>query len=818
MNARPRLKAYSPFAEWLLLAAALLVLGSLIGWNLYAEHNSIDARERERLMIQAAIVEKNVAPQLLLANRVIEGILKELPSWQAEQDGFKRANRELQVINDAMTGIRPILVIQADGKVLASSNETLIGMNFAHREYFKTALSNPDPGLLHVSAPFKTVLDTFVISLFRSIRGPQGEFGGIVIVSAVPEYFSILLDSVRYAPDVRAGIVHGGGKIFLTSPVAGLDGKDLAQPGSFFTRHRESGQPTSVFAGPVYSTGEQRMTALRSIHLASPPMDTPLVATVSRDLESVFAPWRQDAYRQAGLFLLLVLGTTLGLVFYQKRQRNFDRVLAGHAAEQQRNAEQYRSIIHASLDGFWITDTRGGIVDVNESICLMLGYSREELLRMSIKDIEADESSAEIAARIQHMIATGEVQFEARHRRKDGTIIDVEVSVQYVPALGERFFAFVRNVTERKRLEREREQYFRFFQLSIDPMCIADPYGCFEHVNQAFTRLTGFEERELLAKPFLEFILPEDRQRTADEMKQQVELRPSLHFENRYVCKDGRVLLLSWTAYFDRNNGVTYATARDITELRLAEAEILRSNAELEQFSYSISHDMRQPLRMITSYLQLLEKNLADQLDGEKREYFNFAIDGARRLDRMLVALLEYSRIGRLGEPAAWVESRDILDEALLFLRSAVDEAQGRLTVTGDWPRVFVSRDEMLRLIQNLIGNALKFRIAGRTPEITVSSEVVADHWRLSITDNGVGILPEQIGRLFQVFQRLQSRADYEGTGIGLALCRKIAEHHGGHISAESRGEGQGSTFRLELPLHDGEVPSLPKPSSSRTS
>jgi PAS domain S-box-containing protein len=242
----------------------------------------------------------------------------------------------------------------------------------------------------------------------------------------------------------------------------------------------------------------------------------------------------------------------------------------------------------------------------------------------------------------------------------------------------------------------------------------------------------------------------------------------------------------------------------DITDRKQTEMEILRSNAELEQFSYAISHDMRQPLRMISSYMQLLEKGLADHLDAEKRQFFGFAIDGAKRMDAMMLGLLEYSRVGRKGEPPAWVESRAMLDGALMFLQPAIAEAQANVCIEGDWPRIHVSPDEILRLMQNLIGNALKFRIAGRTPEVIVDSEMVEGEWRICIADNGVGILPNQIGRLFQVFQRLQSRADYEGTGIGLALCRKIVEHHGGRIWAES--EGEGSKFYVVLPQQSSEL------------
>ncbi|MDP2805406.1 MAG: PhnD/SsuA/transferrin family substrate-binding protein [Gallionellaceae bacterium] len=239
----------------------------------------------------------------------------------------------------------------------------------------------------------------------------------------------------------------------------------------------------------------------------------------------------------------------------------------------------------------------------------------------------------------------------------------------------------------------------------------------------------------------------------------------------------------------------------DITESKRAEAAILRSNKELEQFSYSISHDMRQPLRMISSYIKLLEIALDKQLSVEQKKYMSFVTDGATRIDSMMLGLLEYSRIGRKGEPATWIDSRAALNEALLFLQPEVKESQAYIRVQGDWPRIFASHDEILRLLQNLVGNALKFRIAERPPEVLVLSEIVEKNWRVSITDNGVGIQPSQIGRLFQVFQRLQSQAAYEGTGIGLALCRKIVERHGGTIGVDSAGEGKGCRFYFEMPM-----------------
>jgi PAS domain S-box-containing protein len=343
-----------------------------------------------------------------------------------------------------------------------------------------------------------------------------------------------------------------------------------------------------------------------------------------------------------------------------------------------------------------------------------------------------------------------------------------------------------------------------------EPECIkiVDAQGRLTQMNPAgLAMIEADSEEQVLGLPVSAVIAPEYHASFA-EMHQRVLAGETVQMEFEVKGLKGGHRWLETHAVPMQEEGKTVhlAVTRDISARKLAEAELLRSNRELEQFSYSISHDMRQPLRMISSYLQLLQSGLGDTLDPEKRSYFNFAIDGAQRLDAMLRGLLEYSRIGRKGGSPTWIDSRTALDEALLFLRPAIAEAHAELRIEGDWPRVLASQDEMLRLLQNLVGNALKFRVEDRMPVVTVSSEIIDGHWRFCVADNGVGILPDQIDRLFQVFQRLHSRATYEGTGIGLALCRKIAEHHGGSIRAESAGEGLGSRFCVELPLAQTDI------------
>lgn len=251
------------------------------------------------------------------------------------------------------------------------------------------------------------------------------------------------------------------------------------------------------------------------------------------------------------------------------------------------------------------------------------------------------------------------------------------------------------------------------------------------------------------------------------------------------------------------------AVTRDMTERKQAEellqaktADLLHSNADLEQFAYSVSHDMRQPLRSIAGHLQLLNRSLQYKMDEDDRINLNFALDSAKRMDAMILSLLDYSRIGRKTESKVWLSSRAVLDEALEFLSLAIRDANAEIKISGDWGQIFASQDELSRLLMNLIDNALKYREAHQPACVEINSALTDNTWEVSVCDDGIGINPQQADRLFKFFSRLQSRTRFEGTGMGLALCRRIVEHYGGKIWLESAGEGQGCCFIFELPLN----------------
>ena len=227
--------------------------------------------------------------------------------------------------------------------------------------------------------------------------------------------------------------------------------------------------------------------------------------------------------------------------------------------------------------------------------------------------------------------------------------------------------------------------------------------------------------------------------------------------------------------------------------------ELLRSNADLQQFAYVASHDLREPLRMVRSYVTLLEKHFGDRLDPTAREYIAFARDGAERMDRMMVDLLELSRVGRSDVPAEPVPLSEVVESARMILGLAIDESSTQIVVDGNLPAVLGRRNDLTRLFQNLIGNGLKYRSPDRSPIITLTAQAGDGEWIISVADNGIGIAKDHFGRIFDVFQRLHTKDEYTGTGIGLAISKKIVEHHGGRIWVESV-PGKGSTFFFTLP------------------
>jgi len=234
-------------------------------------------------------------------------------------------------------------------------------------------------------------------------------------------------------------------------------------------------------------------------------------------------------------------------------------------------------------------------------------------------------------------------------------------------------------------------------------------------------------------------------------------------------------------------------------QVREANEELTRSNRDLEQFAYVSSHDLQEPLRMIASHLQLVEKNCKDKLNDQARESLGFAVDGALRMRQLILDLLEYSRVTHRDKSFAPTDCRKIVEQVLANLKLRIEETQARVTC-DPLPTIMADQTQMMQVFQNLIGNALKFRNPDQPPCIHIGTEREDTHWRFYVRDNGIGINPEYYEQIFTIFKRLHTRRHYEGNGIGLSIVKRILERHKGLVWVESQ-PGQGSTFFFTIPF-----------------
>ena len=358
---------------------------------------------------------------------------------------------------------------------------------------------------------------------------------------------------------------------------------------------------------------------------------------------------------------------------------------------------------------------------------------------------------------------------------------------------------FVDRDTRWQRLrEFEQTKLRRFLELSQDMLCTADLDGYFVDLNPAWQRTLGFGEDELRAQPFVELVHPDDRERTAEEASKIFAGNTTVDFENRYLAKDGSIRWLRWSSVLGED-GMIYARATDATahivdaaKLRETTQELERSNEELRQFAYIASHDLNEPLRTISGFAQLLQKRYDDQVDEQGRDYIRRMVGGVGRMQVLISDLLRFSRAGHAEADPEPVDSEELVSTIVQDLEKAIAD-QGAEVRVGVLPTVTGDRNGLQQVFQNLISNAIKFT-NGVAPVVEVEAESIATGWRFSISDNGIGIEQRQREKIFGAFERLHSRDDYAGTGIGLAICKKVVERHGGEIHVEDGRDG-GSRF-----------------------
>jgi len=327
----------------------------------------------------------------------------------------------------------------------------------------------------------------------------------------------------------------------------------------------------------------------------------------------------------------------------------------------------------------------------------------------------------------------------------------------------------------------------RLFRMVVESLptgvVMVDRLGTIVLVNRETERLFGYKREELVGRS-VELLVPGGLRAGRDvsgghkdgsDISLEIGLNPIEAEEGFFVL----------------------ASVIDIGPRKQVEAELRRSNEELERFAYVASHDLQEPLRTVASYVQLLSKRYRDRLDPDAADFIDFAVGGVRRMQQLIADLLVFSRVGTRGAPLVPTGMQTVFESALASLHAALEESNA--TVTADpLPTVVADAGQLAQLLTNLIGNALKFH--GDEPtRVHVSAARTGRLWTVSVQDNGIGIAPEYFERIFVIFQRLHSREEYAGTGVGLAICKKIVERHGGRMWVES-APGHGARFSFTLP------------------
>lgn len=377
------------------------------------------------------------------------------------------------------------------------------------------------------------------------------------------------------------------------------------------------------------------------------------------------------------------------------------------------------------------------------------------------------------------------------------------------------------NAVELSALKKAEEKFRRLLEFAPDATVIVDREGKIVLVNSQAEKTFGYRPGELTGQ-LVEVLIPPRLQsnhaRYRDSYMSDPRVRPmSAGVEFFALRKNGEEIRVEISlSPFHTEEGLWVISAiRDITErkklqlalqkakdeleIRVEErtAELSRSNQELDQFAYVASHDLQQPLRMVASYVQLLQRRLADKLGPDEREFIHYAVDGTSRMKRLIDDLLTFSRVGTHGKLLAPTSSEQVFCQTLKHLEVAIQECGAEIS-HEELPIVLADETQLGQLFQNLLENALKYR-STRSPKIHVWAERAGPRWVFSVRDNGIGIDSQYFDRIFVMFQRLHGKNEYSGTGLGLAVCKKVVERHGGRIWVESK-VGEGSIFRFTIP------------------
>jgi PAS domain S-box-containing protein len=482
-----------------------------------------------------------------------------------------------------------------------------------------------------------------------------------------------------------------------------------------------------------------------------------------------------------------------------------------------------KSIVDNAIDGIVTINSTGYIQSFNPSAERMFGYQEKDIINKNInllvpKSYHEKHDGYSYFRKYKRTQLKNIIGFnqEVIGLCKDGSTLPLDLGITEVQLGNETFFtAFVRDLSQQKRLENEiksREQLFSTFVNAAPVMMwMLDSHHKPIMFNETWLDFMGHTLEQELAYEWDSLkIHPEDKEPVMSQYYEAINHKKSFDQEYRLLRHDGVYRWIREVGVPHHENN-TYkgfigicldVTQRKMDELKLHNytQELERSNIELEQFAYIASHDLQEPLRMVSSYTQLLERRYKDKLDDDANEFIGYAVDGANRMQTLIQDLLAYSRVGKNKQILKRLELDPLIKNIILGLKLAIEESNVQINLPESFPQIMADQSQIQQLFQNLILNAIKYRAEERKCEININYQKVDKMWQFSIQDNGIGIETKYFERIFVIFKRLHSREKYSGTGIGLAVCKRIVEGHGGELWLESTF-GSGSTFYFTIPI-----------------
>lgn len=563
--------------QWLLLLVVLALLSVLVVLNLYVNHQRARERESSRLETQARVLAENIHYQLGSANNALQVAAAKLKTLENAQQ-LVEIQLQLKTLAESIPGISYVGILDADGNLLYSNIPEFIGQNFAYREYFSAVRQQPNENKLYISRPFKSKYDQYVISLSRMLATSDGKFNGVVTTTLDPNYFTTLMNSVLYAPDMWDSIAHSDGELFLMRPShQKLYGTNMAKPGSMFSRHLASGKVASVLSGRFYLTNEHRLMAQHTVDTAGLGAEQTLLVGVSRDYDAVFDEWRYDLLMQVGLLFLIHLVSIFSLHAYQRRK---------HALEEQaREAQSLAKRLSLALDHIpayiYMKNLQHRYVYANKPTLELFNCSAEELTGSEDERFFPPQTAAHLNKIDTRVFETRQdnaeqvVSYDADGKQRVYWEVKTPIYDDDDPEKLWGLCGISSDITELKRqeaaLQESEERFHSTFASAPIGMAIVSLDGGFIQVNEALADILGYTVKQLQKKTFQQITFPEDLEKDIVQFEQLRDgLIKNYQLEKRYFHKKGNLIwvLLSVSVVRDDEDKALYfiAQIQDITE------------------------------------------------------------------------------------------------------------------------------------------------------------------------------------------------------------------------------------------------------------